>query len=174
MWISCSYTVSGHPRRPGSGSPLVYGRTRIWPGCGSMRSGMSPPSSVAWIADTDSGLQRHRPEPTRVSGCSRPGGAGLAVVTHSQGGLILQRYLAWMLGEGRGRELTTIRLIVTLSCPNEGSEYLSSIRAVAGLGRHPHAGQLDVLWCRRERVPCVSTVVGTRLTAPLPDDTTCR
>ena len=53
------------------------------------------------------------------------------MVTHSQGGLILQRYLAWMLGEGRGRELTTIRLIVTLSCPNEGSEYLSSIRAVA-------------------------------------------
>jgi hypothetical protein len=72
-------------------------------------------------------------------------GAGVAVVTHSQGGLILQRYLAWMLGEGRGRELATIRLIVMLSCPNEGSEYLRSIRAVAGLGRHPQAGQLDVL-----------------------------
>jgi len=26
----------------------------------------------------------------------------LAFVTHSQGGLILQRYLAWMLNEGRG------------------------------------------------------------------------
>jgi len=73
------------------------------------------------------------------------GGAGVAVVTHSQGGLILQRYLAWMLGEGRGRELAKIRLIVMLSCPNEGSEYLRSIRAVAGLGRHPQAGQLDVL-----------------------------
>ncbi len=73
------------------------------------------------------------------------GGAGVAVVTHSQGGLILQRYLAWMLGEGRGRELAMIRLIVMLSCPNEGSEYLRSIRAVAGLGRHPQAGQLDVL-----------------------------
>jgi hypothetical protein len=34
---------------------------------------------------------------------------------------------------------------VMLSCPNEGSEYLRSIRAVAGLGRHPQAGQLDVL-----------------------------
>lgn len=73
------------------------------------------------------------------------GDAGMAVVTHSQGGLILQRYLAWMLGEGRGRELATIRLIVMLSCPNEGSEYLRSIRAVAGLGRHPQAGQLDLL-----------------------------
>jgi pimeloyl-ACP methyl ester carboxylesterase len=73
------------------------------------------------------------------------GGAGVAVVTHSQGGLILQRYLAWMLGEGRGRELAKIRLIVMLSCPNEGSEYLRSIRAVAGFGHHPQAGQLDVL-----------------------------
>jgi pimeloyl-ACP methyl ester carboxylesterase len=73
------------------------------------------------------------------------GGAGVAVVTHSQGGLILQRYLAWMLAEGRGRELPMIRLIVMLSCPNEGSEYLRSIRAVAGFGRHPQAGQLDVL-----------------------------
>ena len=72
-------------------------------------------------------------------------GAGVAIVTHSQGGLILQRYLAWMLAEGRGRELAKIRLIVMLSCPNEGSEYLRSIRAVAGLGRRPQAGQLDVL-----------------------------
>ena len=73
------------------------------------------------------------------------GGAGVAVLTHSQGGLIVQRYLDWMLAEGRGRELAKIRLIVMLSCPNEGSEYLRSIRAVAGLGRHPQAGQLDVL-----------------------------
>ena len=74
-----------------------------------------------------------------------PGGAGVAVLTHSQGGLIVQRYLAWMLAEGRGRELAKIRLIVMLSCPNEGSEYLRSIRTVAGLGRHPQAGQLNVL-----------------------------
>lgn len=73
------------------------------------------------------------------------GSAGVAVITHSQGGLILQRYLAWMLGEGRGTELAKIRLIVMLSCPNEGSEYLRSIRAVTGFGRHPQAGQLDVL-----------------------------
>jgi len=69
----------------------------------------------------------------------------VAIVTHSQGGLILQRYLAWMLGECRGRELARIRLIVMLSCPNEGSEYLRSIRAVIGLRRHPQAGELKVL-----------------------------
>jgi hypothetical protein len=32
-----------------------------------------------------------------------------------------------------------------LSCPNEGSEYLRSIRAVVGLRHHPQAGQLAVL-----------------------------
>lgn len=74
-----------------------------------------------------------------------PSTTPVAIVTHSQGGLILQRYLAWMLGEGRGPELGRIRLIVMLSCPNEGSEYLRSIRAVIGLSHRPQAGQLDVL-----------------------------
>jgi pimeloyl-ACP methyl ester carboxylesterase len=74
-----------------------------------------------------------------------PGTAPVAIVTHSQGGLILQRFLAWMLTEGRGRELAQIRLAVMLSCPNEGSEYLRSIRAAAGFGHHPQASQLDVL-----------------------------
>ena len=46
-----------------------------------------------------------------------------AIVTHSQGGLILQRFLAWMLSRGRGRELAEIKLIVMLTCPNEGSEF---------------------------------------------------
>jgi hypothetical protein len=69
----------------------------------------------------------------------------LVFVTHSQGGLILQRYLAWMLSEGRGRELARVRAIALLACPNEGSEYLASIRAVTGFNRHPQAGQLTVL-----------------------------
>lgn len=68
-----------------------------------------------------------------------------AIVTHSQGGLILQRYLAWMLGNGRGRELARIKLIVMLACPNEGSEYLSTIRRMARFGRHPQARDLKVL-----------------------------
>src|SRR5260370_10008671 len=74
-----------------------------------------------------------------------PSDTPVVIVTHSQGGLILQRYLAWMLAEGRGRELARIQLIVMLSCPNEGSEYLRSIRAAIGLSHHPQAGQLDVL-----------------------------
>ena len=48
-----------------------------------------------------------------------PGNTPIAIVTHSQGGLILQRFLAWMLTEGRGRELARIRLAVMLSCPTK-------------------------------------------------------
>lgn len=69
----------------------------------------------------------------------------VAIVTHSQGGLILQRFLAWMLTEGRGRELARIRLIIMLACPNEGSEYLRSIRAVIGLHRNPQGRELRTL-----------------------------
>ena len=68
-----------------------------------------------------------------------------AIITHSQGGLILQRFLAWMLNEGRGRELTAIKLIVMLACPNDGSDYLRSVRAAAGLGRHAQARNLKPL-----------------------------
>ena len=57
---------------------------------------------------------------------------GIAIVTHSQGGLILQRFLAWMLNQGPGRELARIRTIVMLACPNGGSGYLGSIRRILG------------------------------------------
>jgi len=69
----------------------------------------------------------------------------IAIVTHSQGGLILQRFLAWMLNEGRGRELARIKIIVMLACPNDGSDYLRSIRTAAGFGRHAQARDLKAL-----------------------------
>ncbi|MGV9713683.1 alpha/beta fold hydrolase [Gordonia sp. NPDC003424] len=74
-----------------------------------------------------------------------PAGSPIAFVTHSQGGLILQRYLAWMLIEGRGRELERIRLVVMLACPNEGSEFLRPLRKLVRFSRHPQAAQLAVL-----------------------------
>jgi len=73
------------------------------------------------------------------------GAADVAIVTHSQGGLILQRFLTWMLQQGRGRELARIRTIVMLACPNGGSEYLQSIRHILRFGRHAQAGSLEVL-----------------------------
>jgi pimeloyl-ACP methyl ester carboxylesterase len=69
----------------------------------------------------------------------------LAVVTHSQGGLVLQRYLAWMVNEGRSQELDRLELAVLLACPNDGSEYLASLRGAAGFGRHPQARDLRTL-----------------------------
>src|SRR5262249_1239058 len=71
--------------------------------------------------------------------------ADIAVVTHSQGGLILQRFLEWMLNQAKGQDLGRIRTVVMLACPNGGSEYLESVRHGLGLGRHPQVGNLDVL-----------------------------
>jgi pimeloyl-ACP methyl ester carboxylesterase len=100
-----------------------------------------------------------------------PGITPIAIVTHSQGGLILQRFLAWMLTEGRGRELVRLRLAVMLSCPNEGSEYLRSIRAAAGFGHHPQAGQLDVL--NREVAEARRIVLRQVVNATAIDDRHC-
>lgn len=71
--------------------------------------------------------------------------ADLAIVTHSQGGLILQRFLEWMLHEGHGRELARIRSVVMLACPNLGSQYLETLRRHFGFDRHAQAGNLGVL-----------------------------
>lgn len=71
--------------------------------------------------------------------------SAVVIVTHSQGGLILQRFLVRMLNAGRGQELSRIRTIVMLVCPNGGSEYVRSLRHVLGYGRHAQAGNLEVL-----------------------------
>jgi hypothetical protein len=52
----------------------------------------------------------------------------VVLVSHSQGGLIVQRYLHRMLSEGRGLELERIRQIVLFACPNAGSEIALSMR----------------------------------------------
>ncbi|MER5929328.1 alpha/beta fold hydrolase [Streptomyces sp. NPDC002054] len=52
----------------------------------------------------------------------------LMLVSHSQGGLIVQRYLTRMTAEGRGGDLRRIGRIVLLACPNNGSEIALSLR----------------------------------------------
>jgi pimeloyl-ACP methyl ester carboxylesterase len=96
----------------------------------------------------------------------------IAIVTHSQGGLILQRFLTWMLNQGRGRELARIRTIVMLACPNGGSEYLRSIRHVLGFGHHPQAGNLEVL--NRQIADTQRTVLQRIVNATGVDDHQCR
>ncbi|MBF5032999.1 MULTISPECIES: esterase/lipase family protein [Micromonospora] len=67
----------------------------------------------------------------------------LALVTHSQGGLVVQRCLAWMLRERRKSDVARIELVVMLACPNGGSEYLGSLRVAMGFGRRPQARDLQ-------------------------------
>jgi hypothetical protein len=69
----------------------------------------------------------------------------IAIVTHSQGGLVLQRFLAWMLQQGRGQDLARICTVIMLACPNNGSDYLRTLRHVLGYRRHPQAGSLEML-----------------------------
>ena len=98
--------------------------------------------------------------------------SNVAIVTHSQGGLILQRFLAWMLDQGRGRELARIRSIVMLACPNGGSEYLRSIRRVLWFGHHAQAGSLKVL--DRRVADAQRTVLERIVNATGVDDRQCR
>jgi hypothetical protein len=96
----------------------------------------------------------------------------IAIVTHSQGGLVIQRFLAWMVSEGRARELSRIRSVVMLACPNGGSEYLDSLRRALGYGRHPQAGRLHVL--DRQVSDTQRTVLQRIVNAVDVDDYQCR
>ncbi|MFH9293897.1 esterase/lipase family protein [Streptomyces sp. NPDC017520] len=69
----------------------------------------------------------------------------LLLVTHSQGGLVAQRYLARMLQDGRGGELVRIQRLVMLACPSNGSELLLSLRRRVLGGRHPQEADLRPL-----------------------------
>nr|WSX77055.1 alpha/beta fold hydrolase [Streptomyces sp. NBC_00899] len=70
----------------------------------------------------------------------------VVLVTHSQGGLIAQRYLSRMLLAGRGRELARIRRLVMLACPNNGSDlFLLARRGLMPLTRNRQERELKPL-----------------------------
>ena len=95
----------------------------------------------------------------------------VAIVTHSQGGLIVQRFLAWMINEGRGGELARIKTVIMLACPNGGSEYLRSVRHILGYRRHPQARSLEVL--DRQVADTQRTVLDRVVKATRTDDYQC-
>jgi pimeloyl-ACP methyl ester carboxylesterase len=67
----------------------------------------------------------------------------VVLVAHSQGGLVVQRYLAEMLADGRGRDLARISRVVLFACPNNGSEFSLVMRRARGiLWHHPQERQL--------------------------------
>lgn len=57
----------------------------------------------------------------------------IVLLGHSQGGLVIQRYLAEALEAGNGEDLRRIRGVVQFATPNTGSQLLLSVRR--GLGR---------------------------------------
>ncbi|WP_438453111.1 hypothetical protein [Streptomyces asiaticus] len=65
----------------------------------------------------------------------------LALVSHSQGGLVIEHYLARMLSEGRGEDLPRISRIVLFACPNTGSSIALFLRRLL-LPFHPQERQL--------------------------------
>ncbi|MGA5452152.1 esterase/lipase family protein [Streptomyces umbrinus] len=70
----------------------------------------------------------------------------LIIVTHSQGGLVLQRYLQKMLNDGRGRDLRRIKKVVMFACPNSGSElFLLARRWIFFFFPHSQAQALGTL-----------------------------
>lgn len=52
----------------------------------------------------------------------------IALIGHSQGGLVIQRCLSEMFGAGRADDLRCIRAVVLLATPNTGSELFLSLR----------------------------------------------
>ncbi|HEV2784017.1 MAG TPA: alpha/beta fold hydrolase [Actinophytocola sp.] len=73
------------------------------------------------------------------------GYSAIVFVSHSQGGLVVQRYLARMINSARGRDLARIRRVVMFACPNSGSNFGLALRRWTFLWRHPQERSLRPL-----------------------------
>ncbi|MBU3064753.1 alpha/beta fold hydrolase [Nocardia sp. NEAU-G5] len=66
----------------------------------------------------------------------------VVLVGHSQGGLIIQRYLARVVKAGRARKLARIKAIIMFACPNSGSQLALLLRRSARFWENPQEKQL--------------------------------
>lgn len=96
----------------------------------------------------------------------------IVLVTHSQGGLVVQRFLARMLWNGKGRDLARIKQIAMYACPNSGSEFFLSVRKLAFFWRNPQERQLRPF--DRAVVEAQQTVLRSVVNAQGCTDTECR
>ncbi|MEV4169225.1 alpha/beta fold hydrolase [Nonomuraea sp. NPDC049709] len=96
----------------------------------------------------------------------------IMLVTHSQGGLVVQRFLARTLAKGRGRDLVRIKRIVMYACPNSGSEFLLSLRRLTFFWRNPQERQLRPF--TRAVVEAQEAVLRAVVNAQGCSDTECR
>ncbi|MGV9249384.1 alpha/beta fold hydrolase [Streptomyces sp. NPDC003710] len=97
----------------------------------------------------------------------------LVLVSHSQGGLIVQRYLARTLAEGRGPDLARIRRIVMFACPNAGSALGLPLRRrwLDGHAQERQLRPLDEQVADTQRIVVNQIVHATQITAstcPIP------
>jgi pimeloyl-ACP methyl ester carboxylesterase len=69
-------------------------------------------------------------------------GEPVVLVTHSQGGLIAQRFLVRSLQRHEGLSLRGIRQVVMYACPNSGSQFFHVVRRLAWFIRNPQERQL--------------------------------
>ncbi|MFD3813236.1 alpha/beta fold hydrolase [Rhodococcus sp. NPDC058639] len=66
----------------------------------------------------------------------------LIIVSHSQGGLIVQRFLAASLDAGFLDSIRQVKMVVMFSCPNSGSDILLSIRRMFIIWSHAQEKEL--------------------------------
>jgi pimeloyl-ACP methyl ester carboxylesterase len=69
----------------------------------------------------------------------------ISFVTHSQGGLVVQRFLVRMLINSRGHELLRVRRVIMFACPNAGSQVFLILRRSMRFWRHPQERALRPL-----------------------------
>jgi len=69
----------------------------------------------------------------------------LIIVSHSQGGLIVQRFLTRSLESELIESVRRIKMIVMFSCPNSGSDVLLSLRKMFIIWRHTQEKELRPL-----------------------------
>lgn len=92
----------------------------------------------------------------------------IVLVTHSQGGLVAQRFLSRMLQANRGRNLARIRRLVMFACPNNGSDlFLLARKGLIPMTRNTQERELKPLQTSvletQRRV--LDGIVGTRVVA---------
>ena len=86
--------------------------------------------------------------------------SNVVLVSHSQGGLIVQRYMARIVMGGRGDDLKRIRQVVMFACPNSGSEIFIAARRHALFWSHPQERELRPI---NESVGATQEVVINRI-----------
>jgi pimeloyl-ACP methyl ester carboxylesterase len=69
----------------------------------------------------------------------------IAIVAHSQGGLIVQRMLTLRIEDGSAQSLARIKQVILLACPNSGSDLFLALRRYTFIFRNPQERSLRPL-----------------------------